>query len=94
MQDQLDRAAKSGDRAFQPAGARAAQSPTGGMRGVQPSRYFSTHAFNRKRTLASGFFNDKQVTRANNKQFKSGLRGPTKAIKKGGRTGGPASPKE
>lgn len=37
--------------------------------------YHSIHAFHKKRTLASGFFNDKKITRASNKQFLSGLRG-------------------
>ena len=45
-------------------------------RGVSQSRYFELHAFNKKRTLADGFFNEKQVTKANHKQFVSQRRAP------------------
>lgn len=38
------------------------------------------HAFNRKRTLAPQFFNAQQITRANNKQFASGIRGGNQKV--------------
>ena len=43
--------------------------------GAARNPYNSIHAFHKKRTLASGFFNEKKITRASNKQFASGLRG-------------------
>ena len=43
--------------------------------GARSNPYNSIHAFHKKRTLASGFFNEKKITRASNKQFASGLRG-------------------
>ena len=89
----------SGDRqGFQPGRTRSPRSPnaraghpTGGHGGAPQSRYAEVQAFNRKRTLASAFFNDKQVTRANNKQFASGLRGPAVAVKKSQRSPGPGA---
>jgi hypothetical protein len=53
--------------------------------------YNSIHAFHKKRTLASGFFNEKKITRASNKQFASGLRGGlTRTQREGGSLGKPA----
>ena len=44
--------------------------------GASNSRYTEIHAFHKKRTLASGFFNAQQVTQASNKQFSSKPRRP------------------
>lgn len=48
------------------------------------SNYHDRHAFHKKRTLATGFFNEKKITRANNKQFVSGLRGGLKSKENSG----------
>ena len=36
-------------------------------RDTSASKYHDIHAFNRKRTLANQFFNEKQITKKNNK---------------------------
>jgi len=90
----------SSDRqGFQPGRTRSPRSPqaatgrpTGGPAAAPTSRYAEVQAFNRKRTLASAFFNDKQVTRANNKQFASGLRGPAMGVRKTEKSPGAGAP--